>query len=68
MLEATYWLRESAEWEIYELTAKQPKMLDSVVAKQIAGPEKEIAKLKGEAKQLGKEIEELTAQPAPGGD
>ena len=34
--------------ELYELTAKQPEMLDRVVAKQIAGLETEIGELKSE--------------------
>jgi len=65
VLEATNRLRESPEWELYELTAKQPEMMDSVAAKQIAGLETEIAKLAGEAERLGREIAELTAQAVP---
>jgi len=60
VLEATNRLRESPEFELYELTAKQPEMLDGVVAKQTAGLEVEIAKLKSEAERLEKAIEELT--------
>jgi len=56
MLEATNRLRESADFELYELTAKQPKMLDRVVAKQVTGLEAEIAKLKSDAERLGREI------------
>ena len=62
--EATNRLRESPEFELYELTAKKPEMLDGVVAKQIAGLEKEIAKLKAEAEGFPKEIETLTANDA----
>jgi len=65
VLEATNRLRESPEFELYELTAKQPEMLDSVVAKQVAGLEKEISELASEAERLGKEIEELTGKAAP---
>ena len=65
VLEATNRLRESPEWELHELTAKQPEMMDSVAAKQIAGLETEIAKLAGEAERLGREIAELTAQAVP---
>ena len=65
MLEATNRLRESADFELYELTAKQPKMLDRVVAKQVVGLEKEISELASEAERLGKEIEELTGKAAP---
>ncbi len=60
VLEATNRLRESPEFELYELTAKQSEMLDGVVAKQTAGLEVEIAKLKSEAVRLEKAIEELT--------
>ncbi len=66
VLEATSRLRESPEFELYELTAKQPETLDSVVAKQVAGLEEEIGKLKDEADALRKEIEELTGEAATG--
>ena len=65
VLEAINRLRESADFELYELTAKQPEMLDRVVAKQVAGLEKEISELASEAERLGKEIEELTGKAAP---
>ena len=68
MLEATNRLRESADFELYELTAKQPEMLERVVAKQTALLETEISRLASEAERLGREIAELTAQPAPRGD
>ena len=68
MLEAGNRLRESAYYELDSLTAKQPEMLDSVVAKQTALLEKEIGGLASEAERLGTEIEELTARNAPGGD
>ena len=62
MLEATNRLRESAEFELYALTAKQPEMLDGVVAKQTALLEKEICGLASEAERLGREIGELTGK------
>ena len=65
VLEATNQLHESAEFELHELIAKQPEMLDSVVVKQTGRIEAEINALKGEADQLGKEIEELTGKPTP---
>ena len=68
VLEATNRLRERPEWELYEITAKHPEMLDSVVANQVAGLETEIGKLKGEAERLEEEILELTEQVAPDGD
>ena len=64
VLEATNRLRESADFELYQLTAKQPEMLDSVVAKQVAGLEKEIAKLRGEAERLERQIAEHTGEVA----
>ena len=36
-----------------------------MVAKQVAGLEKEISELANEAERLGKEIEELTGKAAP---
>ena len=54
VMEATNRLRESADFELYELTAKQPEMLDGVVAKQTALLEKEISSLAGEAERVGK--------------
>ena len=62
VLEATNRLRESPDFELYELTAKQPEMLDSVGAKQVAALEREIAGLSSEAERLEKEIEELTGR------
>ena len=68
VLEATNRLRESAEWELYELTAKQPEMLESVVTKQTALLEKEISRLASEAERLGREIGELTGKASVGRD
>ena len=68
VLETTNRLRESPEWELHELTAKQPEMLDSVVAKQTALLEKEISGLAGEAERLGREIGELTGKASVGRD
>ena len=65
VLEATNRLHESAEFELHELIAKKPEMLDSVVVKQTGQIEAEITALKGEADQLGKEIEELTGGTSP---
>ena len=65
VLEATNQLHESPEFELHELIAKKPEMLDSVVGKQTGQIEAEITALKGEADQLGKEIEELTGDAPP---
>ena len=68
VLEASNRLRESADFELYALTAKQPEMLDGVVAKQTGLLEKELASLAGEAERLGKEIGELTGKASVGRD
>ena len=54
VLEASNRLRESAEWELCELTAKQTALLG-----------KEISRLASEAERLGREIEELTGKAGP---
>ncbi len=64
VLQATKQLHESAEFELYELTAKSPEMLDSVVAKQTKRLESEIAGLQNEANQLGEKIEQSTGHAA----
>ena len=66
VLEATNRLRESPDFELDSLTAKQPEMLDRVVAKQTALLEKEISRLASEAERLGREIGELTGKGGQG--
>jgi len=61
-LEATNQLRESPEFELYELTAKNAEMFEEVVSKQTALLEKQIIDLTNEADQLSKEIGKLTTQ------
>ncbi len=56
VLEATNRLRESPDFELYALTAKQPEMLDGVVAKQIALLEKEISRLANERSGWGERL------------
>lgn len=68
VLEATNQLRESPEFELYELTAKNAKMFDEVVSKQTKLLEKEIIDLTNEADRLSKEIGELTTQSQPGAE
>ena len=65
VLKATKELHESPEFELYELTAKSPEMLDGVVAKQIKSLEAETACLQNESNQLGEKIEQLTGQTVP---
>ena len=64
--EAHQRLRESPEFELYELTTKKPAMLDTVAEKQTKQLEKEIAELTREAAQLAGEIAKLTGSPPPG--
>ena len=66
VLEATNRLRESPEFELLGLTAKEPALFDRVVAKHTAQLEKEIAGLTCEAEKLAAEIAVLTSQAAPG--
>lgn len=66
VLEATNQLRESPEFELYELTTKNAEMFDEILSKQTALLEKEIIELTNEADQLSKEIAKLTTQSQPG--
>ena len=59
-------LRQSPEFELYELTAKKPEMLDTVAEKQKKLLEAEIAELTREAGRLAGEIGKLTGSPPPG--
>jgi DNA polymerase-3 subunit epsilon len=68
VLEATVQLHNSAEFELYELTAKSTEMLDSVVTKQIKGLEAEMVGLQNEANQLAAKIEQLTGKAVPNGE
>jgi hypothetical protein len=65
VIEAAGRLRESPEFELHELIAKKPEMLESVVAQQTTQLEKEIGELTNEAQRLDREIEELTGQTPP---
>jgi hypothetical protein len=59
-------LRQSPEFELYELTFKKPAMLDTVADRQTKQLEQEIADLILEAERLAGEIEKRTGSPAPG--
>lgn len=59
-------MHQSPEFELYELTAKKPEMLNTVAEKQKALLESEIAELTREAERLNGEIWKLTGSPAPG--
>ena len=64
--EARARLRESPEFELYQMISKKPEMLDSLAARQTEQIEAEIAGLKREAARLADEIGELTGSPPPG--
>ena len=61
-------LHQSPEFELYQLTTKQPAMLDAVVEKQTKLLEAEIAELTRETERLAAEIGKLTGHPAAGAD
>ncbi len=57
-------LRECAEYELYKLSATNPKIIDEVAKEHAAEIEKEIDELAGKATQLEQEIAELTGKPS----
>lgn len=67
VIEATNTLKESPDYELYQITQRTPEVFDRVVEQQIAGVEAEIADLKTTASQLAKEIEELSETDAAAG-
>lgn len=58
VIEATNQLRESAEYELHTLVAEKPELLETVIGKQIAQLEAEIARMKEEEVKLEREIEQ----------
>lgn len=62
VIEATNRLRESPDYELYNLSQRDPSILDTVSHKQQHDIEIECAKLTAEAKELEKQIEELTGE------
>ena len=59
VIEATDALKESPDYELYQITEREPKVFERVVERQIAGIEEELTGLKVEAERLAKEIAEL---------
>ncbi len=59
VIEATDALKESPDYELYQITEREPEVFERVVERQIAGIEIELAQLKTEAGRLEREIEEL---------
>ena len=66
VLEATNDLKESPDYELYNLTQRDASILDTVGEKQKEQIEAECTKLTGEAQDLETQIEEFTGTPAFG--
>jgi hypothetical protein len=66
VIEATDALKESPDYELYQITEREPAVFERVIGQQIAGIEVELAQLKTEAGRLEREIEELIGADAPG--
>uniref|UniRef100_UPI00356564BD hypothetical protein n=1 Tax=Halomonas sp. TaxID=1486246 RepID=UPI00356564BD len=60
-------LRDSAEYELYTLSQKQPSLVQAVADQQAAQIAEEIAQLEAEAEQLAEEIAQLTGADDPFG-
>ncbi len=60
VIEATDALKESSDYELYQITKREPEVFERVIEQQIAGIEVELAELKSEAGRLEREIEELS--------
>jgi DNA polymerase-3 subunit epsilon len=65
VLESLNQLRESPDYELCQLSEKQPSVLDELAAERAKVLEKESAELEKEAERLAGEIEELAGE-APG--
>ena len=61
-------LRESAEYELYQLSRRQPDLIATMAEQQAEALVAEIAGLEAEAEQLAEEIESLTEAADPFGD
>jgi DNA polymerase-3 subunit epsilon len=66
VIEATNGLRESPDYELYNLSQRDPSILDTVSQKQQQDIDNECVKLTAEATDLEKQIEELTGEAALG--
>jgi hypothetical protein len=58
-------LRQSSDYELWQLSLKDPAFIDSLAADEIRDLQEEIAKLELEAAELAAEIEELTGSADP---
>lgn len=61
-------LRDSAEYELYTLSQKQPNLVQEVADQQAAQIAEETGELEAEAEQLAKEIAQLTGADDPFGN
>ncbi len=66
VIEATNQLKESPDYELYNLFLRDPSILDTVGEKQKEQIEAETAKLAAEAEKLKQQIDELTGELAFG--
>ena len=64
VIEATDALKECPDYELYQITEREPEVFERVVAQQIAGLDTELAELRTEAERLKKEIVELCDEDA----
>jgi septation ring formation regulator EzrA len=64
VIEATDALKESPAYELYQITEREPEVLERVVKQQIEGISEELTKLKTDAERLKKEIAELSGDDA----
>ena len=62
MLESLNRLRESPDYELYQLVERKPSVLDTLAAERKMLLETESAELEKRAEQLAVEIAELTGQ------
>ena len=62
VIESLGQLRESPEYELWQISEKKPGVLDELAAERAKVLEKESAELKGEAERLAGEIEELAGE------
>jgi hypothetical protein len=65
VIEATDVLKESPDYELYQITEQKPEVFERVVEQQIAGITEELTGLKTAAERLEKEIVELGGTDAP---
>ncbi|MEQ1934866.1 MAG: J domain-containing protein [Fimbriimonadaceae bacterium] len=59
VIEATDALKESPDYELYQITEQEPEVFERVIEQQIAGIDEELTQLKTEAERLKREIGEL---------